>query len=455
MSKSIEMRVMNKSEVNKKNSASFPLCLLHPELIVYVMAFLEARQLLDISQTCKLINSLYNRNIQSLWRNLSFNKWNFQSPRKDLDWRNYYFERSALAKEGSFQWTLMDDSVKDRPVARMCHTGTSIIVPNKKGKSCPDSPNSVVYIGGQSGQTSRFDDVIVFDGKKFVKHNQNLNNLKGAERSPGSPNFSRHTSVPVSNKVYSFGGFDGVDKYFDVAVFDQSNLTWSTPKTKGEAPKLKTNHAAASIGSKMYIYGGNRTEGGKYMIFDDLHVFDTDTLTWSQPKTTGDQPGPRVAHKMVAVGRKLYLFGGGIWEPQKDWIERTKKIHILDTDTMVWSCAKTTGDEKVRVSSFTVPLVFSHFIFFFGGQSIQDGNEVDDLISFDTVSHTWTQHTPVPHKDNPKPRSVGTLNFIGEHAWLFAGSDSNELSSSVHRLSHIIFKSRRKHGLPQPTRPLH
>jgi hypothetical protein len=63
--------------------------------------------------------------------------------------------------------------------------------------------------------------------------------------------FARHTSVGIGNKVYSFGGFDGTSQYFGVAVLDLSTMSWSYPQTTGEAPKLKTNHAAAAIGTKM------------------------------------------------------------------------------------------------------------------------------------------------------------------------------------------------------------
>jgi len=250
--------------------------------------------------------------------------------------------------------------------------------------------------------------------------------------------------VSIGNKVYSFGGFDGTAKYFGVAVLDLTNMTWSYPQTTGEPPKLKTNHATAVIGSKMYIYGGNRTEEGQYSIFDEFHVLDTATMCWSQIKASaGQAPGPKVAHKLIAVGKRLYLFGGGVWSPQSDWVERSKKIHVFDTETSTWSCPAVIGEDLVRASSFTVPMVFSTFIFFFGGQSIQDGNEINDLVCFDTVSLSWQRHEAVAHKDNPGQRSVATLNLQGEHAWLFAGSDSFDLSNSVHRLSHPIFKKRK------------
>jgi len=471
---SIVPATTSSSPVVLKEFSQFPLTSLLPELILHVTSFLEARQLLNVSQCCKLLNEIYKYNMNYLWRVICERKWNFTASvttRRAIDWLNYYFERTAINKEGSFSWTLMDETIKERPSPRMCHTGTSLNLPsvannnnssekrsrrsffsyesksNNSTNSSTNSGNSVynsiVYIGGQSGQTSRFDDIYLFDGQKFIRQNTLLKSSSNATTCDKPNSFARHTSVSIGNKIYSFGGFDGIDKYFGIAVLDLDNMTWTYPTTYGEAPKLKTNHAATAVGKKMYIFGGNRTEGGKYYIFDDLHVFDTETMTWSQPKTTGDAPSKRVAHKLLSIGSKIYLFGGGIWEPTKDWTERTKKIYILDTETMEWSCPRVNGEESVRVSSFTIPFVYSTFIFFFGGQSIQDGNEVNDFISFDTVSNTWSVHTPLAHKDNPGQRSVGTLNLAGEHAYLFAGSDSFDLSNSVHRLNHVIFKGRK------------
>jgi hypothetical protein len=441
----------------------FSLLSLQPELILHVISFMEAKQLLNISQTCKMIHDIYTMNAHFLWRGVCGRKFGLSddvlfAKRRELHWKTYYAEKVALAKPASFSWTLMNDSIKERPVPRMCHSGASLLPTSapltasssscaflqEDGDGWQESPgfDRVVYIGGQSGQTSRFDDVYLFNGQKFQRLNDTVNSNQEAENKP--PTFARHTSVSIGNKVYSFGGFDGTAKYFGVAVLDMTNMTWSYPQTTGEPPKLKTNHATAVIGSKMYIYGGNRTEEGQYSIFDEFHVLDTATMCWSQIKASaGQAPGPKVAHKLIAVGKRLYLFGGGVWSPQSDWVERSKKIHVFDTETSTWSCPAVIGEDLVRASSFTVPMVFSTFIFFFGGQSIQDGNEINDLVSFDTVSLSWQRHEAVAHKDNPGQRSVATLNLQGEHAWLFAGSDSFDLSNSVHRLSHPIFKKRK------------
>ena len=53
-----------------------------------------------------------------------------------------------------------------------------------------------------------------------------------------------------------------------------------------------------------------------------------ETMTWSQPITTGTTPSVRAGHSCVAVGTKLYLFGGG------DGTTYLNDLHILDTGTI-------------------------------------------------------------------------------------------------------------------------
>jgi N-acetylneuraminic acid mutarotase len=402
-----------------------PSVLLHlpPEIALLVVANLDPQNMANLAQTCSYLSTLCKDNANMLWKAFVDARWHIFSDRKDINWERYYKERALVTKDGSFEWKKQD--FKTKPAPRMCHTGAST----------PDG-NSIVYIGGQCGQTQRFDEIFQFDGKQFTALNSLMNaNGVGARGCP--PKFARHTTVAIGNKLFTFGGFDGMGLYFSLAVFDLDTLTWSYPETKGETPMLRTNHAAAAVGTKMFIYGGNRTENENYMILDDMHVLDTETMTWEKPRCSGEIPGARVAHKLMAVGKRVYLFGGGVWTPKKDWLEKSNTMYILDTDTMHWEKMAAAGPE-VKASSFAIPFTFSHWIFIYGGQALKDGVEIDDLVSFDTVSLTWHKHT-VNAKANPGARSVGTANFAGGSVWLFGGSGSHNLENSVHKLSHPLF----------------
>jgi len=377
---------------------------------------------------------LVRDNSNILWKAYVEKNWQVCSDRKDINWERYYKERTLITKDGTFSWKRED--FKTRPSPRMCHTGAS----------SPDG-NSILYIGGQCGQTQRYDDIFRFDGKQFTALNSQMN-ANGVGPNGCPPKFARHTTVAIGNRLFTFGGFDGMGQYFNLAVFDLETLTWSYPETRGPQPMLRTNHAAAAVGAKMYIYGGNRTEADTYHILDDLHVLDTETMTWEVAKTTGPTPGARVAHKVMSVGKRLFLFGGGVWTPQKDWVEKHNTMHILDTDSMRWSVVRSGAD--VRASSFAVPFTFSHWIFIFGGQSMKDGAEIDDLVSFDTVSGSWHKHQIPSGKLSPGARSVATANFAGGSVWLFGGSGAHTLENSVHKLMHPLFARSRSYIRADP-----
>lgn len=153
------------------------------------------------SPQCKLIRDIYTMNAHFLWRNVCGRKFGLGddvlfAKRRELHWKTYYAEKTALLKPGSFSWTLMNDAFKDRPVPRMCHTGASLfpnsapltassssssLLAQEDGDGWQESPafDRIVYIGGQSGQTSRFDDVYLFNGNKFQKLNDAINNNSG------------------------------------------------------------------------------------------------------------------------------------------------------------------------------------------------------------------------------------------------------------------------------------
>lgn len=117
------------------------------------------------------------------------------------------------------------------------------------------------------------------------------------------PVFARHTAAAIDNKVYCFGGFDGISTLYGVAVFDVGKnalslfisfiysfflcilravlnvfvdeLTWDMPEVYGDIPSPRTNHSCTSLGSKIYIHGGNVTVNDVYTVLGDFYAFDT------------------------------------------------------------------------------------------------------------------------------------------------------------------------------------
>jgi hypothetical protein len=121
-------------------------------------------------------------------------------------------------------------------------------------------------------------------------------------------------------------------------VVDKSE--WYFPPVYGQEPIPRTNHALTAVDTKVYMFGGNDTTKQQVQsalsaqalgTYGDFQMFDTETFTWSTPETKGKGPCPRSGHHMVAVGRKVYLFGGGLWNDKlKVWTEKYSDMYTFD-----------------------------------------------------------------------------------------------------------------------------
>jgi len=229
------------------------------------------------------------------------------------------------------------------------------------------------------------------------------------------PKFARHAAVTIENKIYTFGGYDGVREHFQLCTYSPDTNEWDTPTTTGDKPVSRTNHAAASIGSKMFMFGGMYKESGERLIFlDDFYELDTLTLTWKNLQPKGIKPSPRCGHRLVTFGEKLLLFGGGSGE---HWDRKYNDIHIYDPALNTWSRPKVINEAPV--CTFTIAFTQGPFLFLFGGQSLADNSLTSDLYVLDTINWTWTKLTP--QNSCPTSRDMGSGSVVGNSMYMFGG----------------------------------
>ena len=145
-----------------------------------------------------------------------------------------------------------------------------------------------------------------------------------------------HTMVLVGMHLYIFGGGDETVSFNDVHTLHVGSLTWDKPVVHGTLPSPRSRHSATAVGNNMVVFGG--VGGG-----NDLHILETDTLTWYVPKVSGEPPLPRFGHSstlvdsMIDQSRKLYIFGG------HDGRRSLSDLHLFDTEAMTWSKAAVSG----------------------------------------------------------------------------------------------------------------
>jgi len=404
------------------------------EMLSLVLSFLEPKSLLLLTRTNKRFNELCNCN--ELWKEITVSTWpnhfakfRYDEERsshrdeemfldgscshsdtssrptleKNINWKLFYRQKLALSRSGFCKWKEITLEGSSIPCSRYACTGTRF-------------HDSIVYIGGQQAHQLRFDDIHFFDTK--------TEKFSAAPREPGkTPHYSKHTCVNVNNKVYSFGGFDGFSGIFDLAVYDPTTGNWTNEVATGEVPRSRSNHAAACIGNKMYIFGGLLQK--KLVDVNDFYVLDTDSLVWTKIEPADHiSPEPRCGHNMVAIGKKLYVFGGG---SGKSWQEKYNELWIFDPATNKWTKPSFSGD-FVDASTFASCWAFGRFFFVFGGGKCSDRDQVsNNCYMLDTVSMHWTKLSfegePVPAE-----RDFCCCTVVGGNAYILYGYRARPLS---------------------------
>jgi len=401
------MMLLNSPLSSKKTTApTFYLFLSLPEeMSLHILSFLTPHDICNLSMTSQTLKRFSNVNL--LWRELCIHQ-HWIVPRSvvtesdsSFDFKTYYIEKHSLMKPGSLRWEERMKTHGTPPSKRFKHSSTVV------GKN-------MILIGGQETDTKRFNDIIYFNSetKTFTQP---------VIRGDKVPNFSRHVSCLIGTRIFVFGGFDGFGTNFELSIFDPSSRTWTnvpTTQLKGSIPPSRTNAAAASVGNKMYLFGGNNNdESGMYQVLDDFNVLDAETMTWSKPPTTGCKPTARSGHTLTAIGKKLYLFGGGVWNERDGWVHKYNDLHVFDTETNHWS--KPACEGKMDSSTFTISFAVGRFLFIFGGGSQPEHCVTNALYVLDTSSYTWT--SPSVTGEKPLPRDMGTACVMNGNVFLVGG----------------------------------
>uniref|UniRef100_A0A3B4B2D2 Rab9 effector protein with kelch motifs n=1 Tax=Periophthalmus magnuspinnatus TaxID=409849 RepID=A0A3B4B2D2_9GOBI len=190
-----------------------------------------------------------------------------------------------------------------------------------------------------------------------------------------------HTnSACVGDRLFVFsGGEAGTMPVLDsqLNIFDTRSLTWSQPEARGTPPPARHGHIVVAVGSRIFIHGG--MAGEKF--FSDLFALDTGTMSWEQIRTKGDIPPAVAAHAAVALDRHIYVFGGMTAGGASNFMYR------FNTDNNYWTKMKFEGDlppNRLDHSMCLVPWKVSektedgqqdtktkHLAFVFGGMDTQ------------------------------------------------------------------------------------
>ena len=220
-------------------------------------------------------------------------------------------------------------------------------------------------------------------------------------------------AAAVGTKVYLFGGNkDNTSAGFlkTIYVFDtESNAITTLSAT---LPTAAGQIAAVAVGTKIYLFGGVNSSTSSSGYLTKIYVFDTESNTITTLSAALPAKASDIA--AAAVGTKIYLFGGVYWSSGRVY---RNTIYVFNTES-----------NTITTLSVTLPTSASDIaaaavgtkIYLFGGQS-GNSSYLNTIYVFDTESNTITTLSAT------LPAAIYGIAAaaVGIKVYLFGGRSSN------------------------------
>ncbi|KAI1314311.1 Negative regulator of mitotic exit [Mortierella claussenii] len=174
----------------------------------------------------------------------------------------------------------------------------------KSGHSAVNIGQYIIYFGGWDPMTGQCDDSL------HVLHTARKEWNKPAIQGPLPTPRHSHTGCSVGTTMYIFGG--QVDNYYldDIVAFDMKTITtdprWGKLEPQTESPPARAGHCAGVHDNKIYIFGGADAD----YFYNDIWCFDPRALTWTPIPASGYLPTGRHGHACTVADGVMYIFGG-------------------------------------------------------------------------------------------------------------------------------------------------
>ncbi|GAA97774.1 uncharacterized protein L969DRAFT_14069 [Mixia osmundae IAM 14324] len=198
-----------------------------------------------------------------------------------------------------------------------------------------------------------------------------------------------HASVGVGNVLIIWGGDtkQSPDDIQDDGLYllNLSTREWTRVKVAGPAPEGRYGHAAAMVGSRFYVFGGQKDDGE---FLNDMWSFDLQNLKTGMPRwqevryaDIESAPPRRTGHTSITHGDCIYIFGGtdGQYHYNDTW--------SFDTITTKWTELSCIGYIPVPREGHAATLV-DDVMYVFGGRGV-DGKDLEDLAAFRITNQRW------------------------------------------------------------------
>lgn len=179
---------------------------------------------------------------------------------------------------------------------------------------------------------------------RFKLQDEENNAVRIVEKCPPPTARVYASVQPLNDKeIIMFGGEwldpkeDTMHVYAELYVFNTQTMQWRQIISPN-GPLPRTSHQAVVTKSYMYVFGGEFTSRNhdKFRHYSDLWRIDTSTWVWEQVGVKGSSPSPtpRSGHRMITYKNIIVMFGG-FYDTGKT-TRYYNDVWVFDLDSLTW-----------------------------------------------------------------------------------------------------------------------
>ncbi|KAM7258870.1 hypothetical protein ACFE04_014611 [Oxalis oulophora] len=274
---------------------------------------------------------------------------------------------------------------------------------------------------------------------KKVQLSESAQGIRSPMRTPKRVNNPINEAVTTANHHLEELHYSTVPEISNNGATGGNSENWIVLSISGSKPAPRFNHAAAVIGNRMIVVGGESGNG----LLDDVQVLDFDRFAWttassklylspsSLPLKIPACKGHSLVLSIVYIdqiswGRKALLIGGKT-DPASDRIS----VWSFDTETECWSLVEAKGDTPTARSGHSVVRA-STVLILFGGEDSKR-RKLNDLHMFDLKSSTWLPLHCTGTGPSPRSNHVAVL-YDDKILYVFGGAAKSRTLNDLYSL---------------------
>ncbi|XP_071799387.1 kelch domain-containing protein 3-like [Asterias amurensis] len=235
-----------------------------------------------------------------------------------------------------------------------------------------------------------------------------------------------HSVVNYNELVYLWGGRnDNYGACREVFCYDTNTLKWSKPNTTGDAPFGRDGHSACLIEDEMYIFGGF-TDGRIQCYSNTVFSLNLKEMEWRYINAKGEIPHWRDFHTAAANKHQMIVFGGRSDKSGQCYTNQEfycNKLQVFNIQTKVWNAPATTGDVPIGRRSHSA-VMYGGFMYMFGGYNDLTKTHFNDLYKLDLVNYEWSKVKT--YGQTPRKRRRQCCIVVGDQVIMFGGTSPKD-----------------------------